>query len=97
MQRVYKIGVLDSTFEKIGMYVLWPRFSYIFDMHISNIRRCDPKNFKVNNQVGVHGATTLRCLQLLIGLYKLQEEMQINDQTTALKLELEATTDPVKI
>lgn len=49
MQRVYRISVLDSFLEKLSIYVLWPRFIHIFDMHLHNIQRCEVKNFRLYN------------------------------------------------
>ena len=40
MQRVYRINVLDNVLEKISIYILWPRFSHIFDLHLENIKKC---------------------------------------------------------
>ena len=61
MQRVYRINVLDNVLEKISIYILWPRFSHIFDIHLDNIKKCQPKNFKLYNQSALHGSTTVRC------------------------------------
>lgn len=49
MQKVYRINVLDNVLDKISIYVLWPRFSYIFNMHVDNIKKCEPKIFKLYN------------------------------------------------
>ena len=75
MQRVYRVSVLDNFLSKISIHILWPKFSTIFDLHISNIQKCSPKHFKFYNQTGMHGPTTLRCFQLLYGLVKLQEQL----------------------
>lgn len=80
MQRVYRMNILDSFLHKISIYVLWPRFSQVFDMHLENIQRCEVRNFRVNNQLGLHVLTTVRCYQFLIGLLKLQEIMNLSEQ-----------------
>jgi hypothetical protein len=49
MQRVYRINVLDNVLEKISIYILWPRFSHVFDMHLENIKNCSPKAYKLYN------------------------------------------------
>ena len=61
MQRVYRINVLDNVLEKISIYILWPRFSHVFDMHLENIKNCSQKAYKLYNQAGLHGSTTVRC------------------------------------
>mmetsp|Transcript_16950 Transcript_16950/g.26098 ORF Transcript_16950/g.26098 Transcript_16950/m.26098 type:complete len:101 (+) Transcript_16950:1482-1784(+) len=73
MQQVYRIGVFDTVLEKVSIYVLWPRFSQIFDMHLNNIKRCDPTVFKLYNQPNLHSASTVRCFMFLSGLFRLQE------------------------
>lgn len=71
MQRVYRISVLDSFLEKLSIYVLWPRFIHIFDMHLHNIQKCEVKNFRLYNQSGLHVQTTVRCFQFLSGLLRI--------------------------
>lgn len=71
MRDVFRINVLDSFLEKISIYILWPRFSQVFNFHLDNIKKCEPKIFKLYNQGGLHGPTTVRCYQLLCGLFKL--------------------------
>ena len=98
MQRIYKINVLDGMLEKIAIYILWPRFSHIFDIHLSNIRKCEPRTFKLYNQGSLHGATTFRCYQFLSGLYRLQDQISLNEQNSGMMLsEIETTTDNNKL
>lgn len=85
MQQVYRMNILDGFLHKISIYVLWPRFSQVFDMHLENIQRCEVKNFRLNGQLGLHILTTVRCYQFLIGLLRLQEIMNINEQNQMLR------------
>ena len=57
----FRLGVLDSMLDKISIYILYPRFSQIFNMHLDNIKKCEPKLYKLYNQGSLHGPTTVRC------------------------------------
>jgi len=85
MQRVYRMTILDSFLHKLSIYVLWPRFSHIFDLHLDNIQMCEVRNYKLNNHAGLHIMTTVRCYQFLIGLLKLQEAMNLSEQNNMLR------------
>lgn len=49
MQRVFRLNVMDSFLEKLSIFVLWPRLSQIFDLHLDNISKCEPKIYKLYN------------------------------------------------
>src|SRR5205085_6270515 len=36
------VPALDNYFETLVNNILWPRFEYIFQLHISSIKDCDP-------------------------------------------------------
>lgn len=81
----FRLGVLDSVLDKISIYILYPRFSKIFNLHLENIKRCEPKIYKLYNQGSLHGPTTVRCYQFLSGLYRLQELISLGDQNNMLR------------
>lgn len=80
MQRVYRLNALDDIISKLSIFVLWPRFSQIFDMHLNNLKTCDVGSFQVNGQIGLSMETTVRAYQFLAGLFRLQDVCQISDQ-----------------
>lgn len=86
LQRVYNLNVLDSLLEKLSIFVLWPRFAKIFDIHLVNIKSCDVRSFPLNQRTGLNIETTVRCYQFLSGLLRLQEHCgQLQDQNNMLR------------
>ena len=62
------IPILDYYLDKVNM-ILWPRFSEIFERLLDNIKRANPKQFKLYS-LSLH-YTTKRYIEFVSSLYKI--------------------------
>ena len=86
MTEFYRLRVLIGFLEKLLIFCLWPRFSQVFDIHLTQITNCDAKVFRLNQQSSLHVETTVRMYQFLSGILRLQEICKFEQLMVTQKL-----------